>query len=141
MVINDLITTENIRLLITCLSFLFGIWQYFIRQKVEQLISSEAIELHNNIAVALGATDSAIRAIQNSGDISASVGRAQGLCQAVLHESAKLYCNIKGSKQDDIDDLISSGQLAIQYRDIYYSYSGKRRGKLRQFIKSIKGLF
>ncbi len=134
---ENLLSSDNIRIAFSILSITFGVWQYVQRRKVEKIITIEAVELHNNIAVALGATDAAINAINNNGNVSASVGRSQGLCQAVLHESAKLYCNLKNTSLDDIDKLVSDNQLAERYREIYYSYSTPRRG----FFGKIKKWF
>ena len=137
---EDILTADNIRTVIAFLSFFFGLWQYAQRRKVEKIIALEAIELHNNIAVALGASDAAITAINNGGNVSASVGRSQGLCQAVLHESAKLYCNLKNTTLDDVDELIANSQLAANYQNIYYSYSAPRRGiiaKIRKWFSDL----
>jgi formate hydrogenlyase subunit 3/multisubunit Na+/H+ antiporter MnhD subunit len=76
-------------------SFIFGIWQYLQKRRIKRLISFEAVELHNNVAVALGATQGAKAAITNGTSPAFEVGRAEGLAQAILYESAKLYCNLK----------------------------------------------
>ena len=129
-ILNQTITSENARLLIATLSFVFAIWQYLQKRRTKKLIALEAVELHKNIGVALGATQAAKDAVSKGISPSFEIGRAEGICNAVLFESAKLYCNLKNTKLDDIDEMIKSGQLEEGYRD-------KRRGKVTLFIKEI----
>ncbi len=138
---NEFITTDNIKIVISILSLVFAIWQYLQKRRTEKLIALEAVELHKNVAVALGATQAAKDSISKGNTGSFEIGRAEGLCQAVLYESAKLYCNLKNTKLDDIDDLISNGQLNSDYKDIYYSFSNKRRGFFGKIAKWILKLF
>ena len=134
---EQIFTTESVSLIVTVLSLVFAIWQYLQYRETKKLIALEAVELHNNVAVALGATQAAKTAINNGQSPSIEVGRAEGLCQAVLHESAKLYCNLANTKVDDIDDLINSERLNKQYKQIYYSYSDHKRGRLRLWLKAL----
>ena len=131
---------DLIKLLITVISIVFAIWQYLKNRRIKNLIALEAVELHKNVGLALGAIQSAKVALTNALSPSIEIGRAEGLCQAILFESAKLYCNLKNTKNDDIDDLISDGKLSDKYKDIYYSFSNKRRGWLRNKLKSISKL-
>ncbi len=128
-------TIESVSLIVAVISSVFAYWQYQQNRKTKKLIALEAVELHNNIAVALGATQAAKEAINTGKSPSIEIGRAEGLCQAVLHESAKLYCNLGNTKIDDIDDLINSKQLNSKYQDIYYSYSNHKRVRLRLRLK------
>lgn len=100
---ENFMTPETIKIIISIISLSFAIWQYLQKRRTKKLIAMEAVELHKNIAVALGATQSAKEKIANGQSPSFEVGRAEGLCQAVLYESAKLYCNLKDTKTDDID--------------------------------------
>lgn len=134
---NQEMNTENARLLIAVLSLIFAVWQYLQKRRTKKLIALEAVELHKNIAVALGATQAAKDAINNGLSPNTEIGRAEGLCQAVLFESAKLYCNLKDTKLDDIDDLIKNNQLTENYRTMYYSFSDKKRGPISMLIKNI----
>jgi formate hydrogenlyase subunit 3/multisubunit Na+/H+ antiporter MnhD subunit len=138
---KEFFTPDNLRLIVAVASLAFALWQYLQKRRMKKLIAFEAVELHKNVAVALGATDAAITAIANGNSGIGEVGRAQGLCQAILFESAKLFCNLKDTKLDDIDDLISNNQLAENYRHIYYSFSNPRRGYLSKFIKWVSKLF
>lgn len=138
---NNYLTPEYIRIFISVLSLVFAVWQYFRNRRIKKLISLEAIELHKNIAKVLGATQSAKIALENGNSPNFEIGRAEGISQAILYESAKLYCNLKDTKIDDIDDLISSSQLQPDYRHIYYSFSDARRGWISKQIKKIKKLF
>ena len=134
---ENVFTIESVGLIVTVLSLVFAIWQYGQNRVLKKIIAIEAVELHNNLAVALGATQAAKTAINSGLSPIIEVGRAEGLCQALLHESAKLYCNLANTKVDDIDDLIDSGQLNNQYRQLYYSYSDHKRGRLRLWLKGI----
>ena len=138
---DQLSTTELISITVSVFSFAFAIWQYINNRRMKKLISLEAVELHNNVSFALGATQAAKNAIVDGQSPSNEIGRAEGLCQAILHESAKLYCNLSNTKVDDIDDLISSGQLKESYKNIYYSYSGTKRGYFRLFMKWLCGIY
>ncbi len=138
---DDYLNAESISIAISLLSLFFGIWQYSKNIKTKKLILNESIELHKNVSVALGATQGAKKAIVNGQSPSNEIGRAEGICQAILHESAKLYCNIGNTKLDDIDDLITNGQLQKIYKDIYYSYSAPKRGFIRSFFKKIWKIF
>ncbi len=125
-------TLESISAIITILSFAFGIWQYSQNRKIKRIITLEAVELHNNIAMALGAIQEAKTEIGNREISNFEVGRAEGLSQAVLHESAKLYCNLAGTKVEDIDRLIKAGQLNEDYKDLYYSFSSNKRWRFNR---------
>lgn len=138
---NNLLSSENLRLIVAVISLMFAIWQYLKKRRIKKLIILEAIELHKNISVALGATDAAIIAFNAEQNPVAQIGRAQGICQAILSESAKLYCNLKDTTIDDIDDLITNKHLAEQYKNLYYSFSNPKRGFIGKIIKEIKSIF
>lgn len=133
--------TDYIKISISILSLIFGLWQYLQKRRIKKLIATEAVELHKNIAVVLGATQAAKNAIANNISPNFEIGRAEGLSQAILYESAKLYCNLKDTKIDDIDDLIINGQLDSNYRHIYYSFSDSKRGYFSKKIKKLSKLF
>jgi hypothetical protein len=126
---------------ITIASFLFGVWQYWRRRKLEELISHDAVELHLNVAQALGSVQSAKDLIQNNSSAVYQIGMVEGYNQALLHGSAKLYCNLKNTSLDDIDNLIKNGQLPDKYRNIYSSYSKAKIGLLRYSWKYLKRIF
>lgn len=134
---NDFLTTESISIAVSTLSLAFALWQYSKNINIKKLIVSEVVELHNNVSVALGATQAAKTANLNGQSPDVEIGRAEGLCQAILHGSAKLYCNIEKTKLDDIDDLISSGQLKAMYKEIYYSYAMPKRGFMGLSFKKL----
>lgn len=135
------ITFENFKWFFSTVSFVFGFVQFLRKKQLKDLIALEAVELHNNIAYALGATDTALTAMSNGASAGDCVGRAQGICQAVLNESAKLYCILKDTRQDDIDEMVASGQLKAQYKDIYYTFSRSRRGVFTLFCKKFIRVF
>jgi len=132
---------DLIKLLITVVSIVFAVWQYLKNRRIKNLIALEAVELHQNVGMALGAIQAAKAALTNALSPSIEIGRTEGLCQTILFESAKLYCNLKNTKIDDIDDLISNGQLKDNYKNIYYSFSNRRRGWFRSKLKIISKFF
>jgi hypothetical protein len=131
----------DIKTYISIVSFAFAIWQYLKKRRIEALISLEAVELHKNVAQALGAVQTASRAIGTSTSPVYAVGLVEGYIQAILHESAKLYCNLKNTTIDDIDSLVANGQLVDQYKHIYYSFSSGRRGYVRIILKWLQKLY
>ena len=133
--------TKQLELLKTLISFFsiaFAIWKYRQERRTKKLIALEAVELHKNVGLALGAIQNAKDAIIDGQSPSFEIGRAEGVCNAVLFESAKLYCNLKDTKIDDIDDLITSKQLEEKYKEIYYSFSDPQRGFFSMMIKRMK---
>jgi hypothetical protein len=138
---EQIFSLDTLKLLVAFLSLVFGIWQFLQKRGIKKLIAFEAIELHKNVAFALGATQAAKGAMINGQSPSNEIGRAEGLCQAILFESAKLYCNLKNTKTDDIDDLIANGQLAESYRHIYTSFSDKPRGWFTGLLKKTTKVF
>jgi hypothetical protein len=101
----------------------------------------EAMELHKNIGYALGAIQAAKDAVGNYHPPQFEIGRSEGICQSILEESAKLYCNLQHTRVDDIDDLIAQGQITPNYRDKYNAYSKRRRGWFSAGIKQIVNWF
>ena len=130
-----------IRIGFSIASIAFGIGQYISRRRTERLIATEAVELHQNVAVALGAAQAAQIQVQAGTSPAFEIGRAVGVNQAVLHESAKLFCNLKNTTQDDIDDLITGNHLRAQYREIYYAYSSPRVGWIRRCLRRLGKAF
>jgi hypothetical protein len=126
---------------ITIASFLFGLWQYWRRRKIEELISHDAVELHLNVAQALGSVQKAKTLIQNNSSAVYEIGMVEGYNQALLHGSAKLYCNLKNTSLADIDELIKNGQLVDKYKNIYSAYSKAKLGLLRYSWKYLKRIF
>lgn len=113
---NRYFTTESISVIFSVISLVFAIWQYSQNKKIIKMISLEVVELHKNVSMALGATQSVKTLIRIGQSPCIEVGRAEGLCQAVLHESAKLYCNLANTSINDIDNLIKDGQLDECYK-------------------------
>lgn len=132
------ILLDYLRTTISIIAFAFAIWQYWQRRKIKRIISLEAMELHKNAAVALGATEDAIKAINTKNSPEIEIGRSRGLLQAVLVESVKLFCNLRNTTLDDIDEMIHDKQVLEQYGDIFRGFSNHRRGFFRRVIKCIR---
>lgn len=108
---------------ITILSTVVGCWQYTKSRKTKKLMIYEAITIHNNVAMVLGAIQNVKKNINNGESSKFEIGRAEGLSQAILHESAKLYCNLSNTTNKEIDSLVKNHKLKEEYNEIYYSYS------------------
>ncbi len=132
---------SDIRTYISIVSLAFAIWQYLQKRKTEALISLEAIALHKNVSQALGAVQKASHAIGTGASPVYDIGMVEGYNQAMLHESAKLYCNLKNTTMDDIDNLVKNGQLVEQYKNMYYSFSSRKRGLIRVIFKWLQKLY
>ena len=132
---------DDLRTYVSLVSLALALWQYSRNRGIKKLISLEAVELHKNIAFALGAAQSAKESLKTGASAIAEIGRSEGLMQALLFESAKLFCNLKNTTIDDVDDLITSRQLSNDYRDMYYSFSNKKRGTFRNALKTIRRVF
>ncbi len=132
---------SDLRTYISVASFAFAIWQYVQKRKTEALISLEAVALHKNVAQALGAVQNASRAIGSGTSPVYDIGVVEGYNQAMLHESAKLYCNLKNTTIDDIDNLVANNQLMDQYKNIYYSFSSRKKGLIRVILKWLQRLY
>jgi hypothetical protein len=46
----------------------------------------------------------------------------EGYCQSLFIETAKIFCSLKNVSIQEIDNMIESGQLSIEYRDTYVSF-------------------
>lgn len=128
-------TTEMmnyIRIGFSILSLAFGVWQYMKRRSIEHLISLEAVELHLNVGKALGAIQGAKEEIRKGDNPNVQIGMTEGILQAMRNESAKLFCNLRNTTIDDINELIKNEQLIEKYKDAYYAYSKRKVGWIRK---------
>ena len=117
---------------ITIFSLFFGVIQYLRKREIKHLIAIEAAELHKNVGKSLGAIQAAKTNIQERDVL---IGNAEGLNQAMLAESAKLFCTLRNTTIDDIDGLIEEGQLIEKYKEFYYTFSKRRKGTIRKIKK------
>ncbi len=136
--ILNYLNTDVTKNILTMVSIVFGIVQYVQKRGIKHLISFEAAALHKNVGKALGAIQGAQN---NSNDKNHLIGMAEGLNQALLTESAKLFCNLRDTTIDDIDELIKNGQLPEKYKDFYYSFSKRKIGTIRKIGKWVSKLY
>lgn len=118
--------------IITISSLAFAIYQYRANVKSKNLILNESLGIHNNIALALGAVQSAKKHVikedvdnQNIIDkdnLIYELGRAEGFCNSLLHDSAKMYCNIGSKTLDNIIKEVDRNELNQDYKSIYTKY-------------------
>lgn len=137
---QNVLLADYLRIGLSIASLVFGLTQWLMRLRIQHLISIEAVELHKNIGIALGAAQEANRDVVATRNPAYNIGRTEGINNAVLLESAKLYCNLKMTTIDDINRLIESKQLEEQYRLIYYGYSRRKVGAIRRFTNWISNL-
>lgn len=125
------------KLIIAILSLVFGIWHYWQKRKVKDMLAFEAIELNKNIGQALSSIQKAKEDIQKNQLPSIEVGLAEGYTQAMLLGTAKLYCSMKNTTIEDIDKMIIYNQLSPDNKNIYYSFSKPNKGIIRKLIRCI----
>lgn len=130
-----------LRILTVFMSVFYGLWQHFQKRKLENFIANKAIALSKSIAIALGATQNAKTSIQNSISVSNEIGRAEGLLNAALVDSADLYCNLKKPTLDDIDELAKSNETINAYQGVFNMFSDRRIGYIRKFGRWITKLY
>ena len=123
------------------ISIFFAIWQYWQRRRIEKLIALKAIELHKTISIALGAAQQAIAAGANNVQANVQIGRVEGLTNAALVESADLFCNLKKTTLDEIEEMVANQQIAAHYQDIFNAFSSRRIGFIRKVLKCISKVY
>jgi hypothetical protein len=126
-----------LRMSIILLSIGYGIWQHNQRRKIEKFIAHKAMELNRTIDIGLGAAQSAIRSIAAGTSASVDIGRAEGLLNAALVESADLYCNLKKTTLDEIEEMVANNQIVAQHQPIFNTFSNRRIGFIRKALKYI----
>lgn len=132
--IENLPWQELVKYVIPILTTAYGIWQTKRKNQIKRLMSNEAVGLHKNIAFVLGAVQAARNDARAYTNPLYEIGRSEGLANAILLDSAKLYCNISEATIDDIEALIANGQLSKDYRHIYLAYSKPRKGWFNRLI-------
>jgi len=123
------------------ISIFFAIWQYWQRRRIEKLIALKAIELHKTISIALGAAQQAIAAGANNVQANVQIGRVEGLTNAALVESVDLFCNLKKTTLDEIEEMVANQQIAAHYQDIFNAFSSRRIGFIRKVLKCIAKVY
>lgn len=130
-------TSELIGTSASIISLAFGFWQFLVLRKTKRLLALEAIEIHKNISIALGAAQQANRDVVAGDSPIFQIGRCEGLCQSTLHESAKLFCNLEETTIADIDEMINNGQLQPTYRSMYHAFSDRKARWVRSFLRRL----
>lgn len=120
-------------LIIAIISIAFGIAKYIQMRKLKRLTENEAITLHQNIAVALGAIQAAKSAASNNQNPHFEIGRAEGLCQGLLYNSAAFFSNLANLSRDDVNKRIADERLSSTYREIYHLFATRKAGILRKY--------
>jgi hypothetical protein len=123
---------------LTAASIVYGFWQRNEKRKVEKIILNEAIEIHQNVSILLGEIQRAKTNIAQNTNANFEIGKAEGLADGILHESAKLFCNMKQTSISDIEAMIKVGKLNPNYKHIYLSYSILDNSWFCKFFKNIK---
>ena len=130
-----------LRITTVVISIFFAIWQYLQRRRIEKLIALKAIELHKTISIALGAAQQAIAAGVNNVQANVQIGRVEGLTNAALVESADLFCNLRKTTLDEIEEMVANQQIAAHYQDIFNAFSSRRIGFIRKVVKCISKIY
>ena len=130
-----------LRMGIILLSIGYGIWQHVQRRKMEKFIAHKAMELNRTISIGLGAAQSAITSITAGTSPAVDIGRAEGLFNAALVESADLYCNLKKTTLDEIEEMVANKQIIDHHQPIFNTFSNRRIGFLRRVLKCIAKVY
>jgi hypothetical protein len=106
--------------LITVVSLVIGIYQFYKIKTIEQLRINDALLLHKLSGRALGAiqgnntnTEMLEKFSENGNTIKIiyDIGLSEGYCQSLFVETAKIFCNLKNVTVQDINNMIENGQL------------------------------
>lgn len=133
--LTDLFSSES-GTIITVISLVFAIWQYYRSRKIKAFFESQAMDLHQNIANALGAIQGAKENRLNHDALTLEIGRAEGICQALLNNSASNLLNVSNLSSNQIEDRIREERLSPDYRSIYLRLSRNKQTRiLRWWMK------
>lgn len=130
-----------VRIVTVFISVFYGLWQHLQKRKLENFISNKAIGLSKTIAIALGASQGAKGLLHNPTQAAIEIGRTEGLLNSALIESADLYCSLKKTTIDDIEELALNNKTINDYTEIFKMFSDRRIGLLRKFGKCISKIY
>lgn len=130
-----------LRIAAVFISLFYGLWQNFQKRKLENFISNKAIGLSKTIAIALGASQAAKNSIANVPVVSNEIGRCEGLINIALIESADLYCSLKKTTIDDIEELAKNNDTINIYTDIFKMFSDRKIGLIRKVGRFFSKLY
>lgn len=136
----DVETVLFLKMLAGLVTAFYGLWQHFEKRKLENFISNKAIAISSIIGIGLGAVQEAKRQT-NPQNIMTEIGRAEGLLNAALIDSADIYCNLKKTTILDIEEFSQSNDTIKGYKDIFLKFSAREEGLIRRMIKAIKKLY
>ena len=139
---DTLTTSDYIRaigVIVTFLSLIYGFIQNKQKREIKRLAANDAIVNHQIAGVALGAIQ---HVKNNTVNPLIEVGVTEGYLQSLVSGTAKLYCNIKNTTIEDIDEMITNDQLVGNFKQAFYQCStNAKRGFLRNFIKRLEKLW
>jgi hypothetical protein len=127
--------SDSFSLIITLSSLIFAILKYSQTRKLKTTTEIQALTLHQNIALALGAIQEAEKLTETNKSPHIQIGRAEGICQALLVDSASFYCNLINITIDDIKERAADGRLSKDYIHIYNNCAIRPYGKLRNYAR------
>lgn len=133
---SNYLSSEN-GTIITIISLLFALWQYYRSRRITAFFEAQAMDLHQNIAQALGAVQNAKNPRFNPDELRLEIGRAEGLCQALLNNSASNLLNVSNLSVNQIEDRIVEGRLSEDYRIIYLSLARNKQARIARWWKRI----
>lgn len=128
--------------IISIVSLVFAIFQLYRNKTLKRVVANDAMEIHHNVAKALGAIQQAKELDAKNQSATIEIGRAEGYSQALLYGTAKMYCFLQNLTIEQIDEMVSDQQLESTYQTIYYSYSrNEKRGLIRNLIRWFQQLW
>jgi hypothetical protein len=111
---------DGIKLGVTIASLFFAAWQLKKRYNIQEMLRQESFHLHSSVALILGNCQRTIESIKQNQvyDSLVNAGQAEGGCQMLLQQSAKIVCHYHNPIDSDIDVWISPGKIkVIVHRD------------------------
>jgi hypothetical protein len=130
-----------LRIATVIISVFYGLWQYFQKRKLENFISNKAIGLSKTIAIALGASQAAKKSLNNAQVASNEIGRTEGLINSALIESADLFCSLRRTTIDDIQELSQNNTTINDYQAIFKMFSDRKIGFIRRVFRCISKVY
>jgi hypothetical protein len=128
---------SDVGTIVTIISLAFAIWQYTRNRKIKAFFEAQAMDLHQNIATALGAIQISKEKIDKPEVLRIELGRAEGLCQGLLHNSASNLLNVTDLSLDQVHERIADKRLFPQYAHIYIHLARNKKPRIIQWLRRI----
>ncbi len=113
--------------IITVLSFIFGIWQFFRTYNLKKYLKIEAMELYSDTGILLGNAQTCLKNLETN-NINLAIqaaGKTEGMAQAIFKRSIKNIQHQFGFTRKDLDDWIKNKKIHDFHKDAFLTYAEK----------------